>query len=182
MSTLRSITGIALLLLLLVTSPVQPQILSLWANESMTAGEFFTEAPYTPFNIYVFLEPSPDGAFAVEYKLTVPEDHFSTALSVSPVVSGAVAGVWYGSPGISAPFTSCQTDLFWVVNLTMMSPNIIPGWYIPGPHDDSSFPNVVTCQGPQPTVEASIYNLFGYNDMWGATEETSWGAIKSLHR
>lgn len=139
--------------------------------------------PYSPFNVYVFLETGADGAFAVEYKLTVPAGHFSTVQVVNPVVSGATIGVWYGSPGISAPFTSCQSDLFWVVNLTMMSPDTNPGHYAAVLNDDSQFMGVAICPDPRPLRDASLMNWFMFNDTCApATEESSWGAFKSLYR
>lgn len=175
-----SISAFALAFVCLIVSPVQSQILSLWGDEAMTTCQVSTTAPYTPFNVYVFLEPGAEGAFAGEYKLVAPAGHFSTGQVVNPVISGATIGVWYGAPGISAPFTSCQADLFWVVNMTMMSPNTTPGHYILEPHDSTQFLGVAICPDPRPLVDAHVYNYFYFNDSWGATEESSWGAIKAL--
>jgi hypothetical protein len=162
--------------------PASAQMLSLWADEGMTSCEVSVAGPYTPFQVYVFLEPGPDGAFAVEYKLTTPAGHFSPAGNViNPVVSGATIGVWYGAPGISAPFTSCQSDLFWVIMLNMMSPNVDPGYYMFEPNDDSNFMGVAICPDPRPLADATAYNYFGFNDgCVVGTEESSWGAIKNM--
>ena len=187
MSVLRSITCVALLLLLPATSPVQAQTLSLWGDEAMTACDVLKEAPYQPFDLYVFLEPGAEGAFAVEYRLWAPPGHFSTSQVISPVVSGATIGVWYGAPGIIAPFTSCQNDLLWVCQLTMMSPDTDPNGYFLLPHAEDDFCGVAICPGDRPLRDAWVNNCFGFNvPCWHcfeySNEETSWGAIKEMHK
>jgi len=148
----------------LVPGPSTAQMFSLWTDEGMTDCDVFLAGPYTPFSVYVFLDPGLEGAFAAEYKLTVLPGHFSPGGNViSPVVSGATIGVWYGSPGISAPFTSCQTELFWIVQLNMMSPNTDPGYYTVEPNDDTGFMGVAICPDPRPLKDAYLYNRFGFN-------------------
>jgi hypothetical protein len=170
------------LALFVVSVPASAQQLSLWSDEAMTSCSVTTAGPYTPFPIYVFLEPGPEGAFAVEYKLTTPAGHFSPAGNViNPVVSGATIGVWYGAPGISAPFTSCQVSLFWVIMLNMMAPNTTPGHYAFALNDDSNFMGVAICPDPRPLADAIAINEFGFNaDCVVGTEESSWGAIKNM--
>jgi hypothetical protein len=161
--------------------PASANVLSLWADEAMTSCEVTTMAPYTPFNVFVFLEPGVEGAFAVEYMLVVLPGHFSTAQAISPVVSAATIGVWIGSPGISAPFVSCQADLLWVVNLTMMAPDIAPGHYMIVANESAGAMQVAICADPRPLLEATAYNYLGFNDgCVVGTEESSWGAIKNL--
>ena len=173
---LLTIAAIALL-----AAPASANVLSIWADVDMLNMEVATAAPYAPFNVYVFLEPGADGAFAVEYKLIAPLGHFSTVQLPNPVVSAATIGVWFGAPGISAPFTTCQTELFWVVNLTMMAPDVAAAEYVLALNDNSNFMGVAICPGDRPMVDGSAYNKFGFN-MEGTvgTEETSWGAIKSM--
>ena len=165
----------------LFAAPASAQVLSLWADEGMTACDITTMAPYQMFNLYVFLEPGADGAFAVEYKLTTPAGHFSPSSVINPVVSAATIGTWINGAGISAPFTSCQADVFWVINLSMMGPDTNPGFYVLGPNDTTGFMGVAICPGTRPMVDGSAYNNFGFNDgCVVGTEETSWGAIKNL--
>ncbi len=171
---------IAVIALFAVSASATP-VLSLWADDAMTSIDVMTGAPYQPFNVYVFLEPGVDGAFAVEYKLEILPGHFSSAQAINPVVSAATIGVWFGSPGISAPFTSCQTELFWVVNLTMMAPDTAPGYYTLELNDNSQFMGVAICPGDRPMVDATAHDDFGFNtDGIVGTEESSWGAIKSM--
>ena len=170
------------LAMFVISAPATAQQLSLWADDGMSDCSVSTTAPYQAFNVYVFLEPGADGAFAVEYKLVAPAGHFATVQTPSPVVSEATIGVWFGSPGISAPFTACQVNTFWVVNLTMMSPNTDPGFYTLELNDNSLFLGVATCEEPlRPMIDGTAYNFFGFNDACVVgTEESSWGAIKSM--
>ncbi len=170
------------LAMFMISAPATAQQLSLWADEAMTNIDVMTGAAYQPFNVYVFLEPGVDGAFAVEYKLDILPGHFSSAQVINPVVSAATLGVWFGSPGISAPFTSCQVSTFWVVNLTMMAPDTAPGYYVLALNDNSQFMGVATCEEPlRPMVDAIAHNEFGFNTGGViGTEESSWGAIKSM--
>lgn len=161
----------------------QPHVLSLWGSEEMFACDVLHEEPNIPFDVYVFIDPGPDGVYAVEYKLEILPGHYSTQMTIAPIVSGATVGSWIGSPGISAPFNSCQTELTWIVNLTMVAPDIEPGFYTFGPNDHTGAVRVGTCADNRPFEPAEAYNVFGYNEscMWyHANETSSWGAIKSL--
>jgi hypothetical protein len=189
MTSHKAITyGLLILLIATISSSTtQAQVFSLWGDEGMTTCEVHTAAPYQPFNVFVFLEPGIDGAFYVQYKLKILPGHFSIGQVINPVVSDAATiGVWFGSPGISAPFTSCQVDLLWIVNLTMMAPNTTPGYYEIKANEDSQLIRVCPCVGPcgrYDNDEGFVYNQFGFNETCiVSTEETSWGAIKSLYR
>lgn len=175
---------IGALALCLLALPVHAQMFSLWGDEIMSICEVHTTSPYQPFDIYVFLEPSTDGAFAAEYKMIAPPGHFATVITPNPVVSQATIGVWFGVPGISVPFVTCQTELFWIVRLTMMSPDMVPDFYLLGLNDDSQFMGVATCEEPmRPMVDGYLYNYFCFNQSClPATEESSWGAIKDMYK
>lgn len=163
--------------------PAHAQQLSLWADEAMNSCEVIGQAPYSPFTVYVFLQPGIDGAFAVEYKLAVLTGHFATATSPAPFVGGATIGTWVGPPGISAPFNDCQEETVWIVALTMMAPNETSGLYKLQRNDTSDFLGVATCPGSRPLAEAIATTSFGYNTACDPTaEESSWGAVKSQYR
>ena len=164
----------------LFAAPASAQMYSLWADEGMTSCEVHTN-PYTPFTIFVFLDPGPEGAFAAEYKLTGPVGHFSTANLKAPFVSGATIGVPFGAPGMAAPFLSCQADLVWIWQVTCMGPDPVPGFYILSENDESGNLGIAICPGDRPLADGTLYNHFGYNDgCVVGTEESSWGAIKSM--
>ncbi len=164
----------------LFAAPASAQMFSLWGEEAMQTCDVQT-GPYTAFTIYVFLEPGPEGAFAAEYKLTGPAGHFSTLNEKAAFISAATIGVPFGAPGMAAPFLSCQADLVWIWQVTCMGPNPDPGLYILEANDDSGNLGIAICPGDRPLRDARLYNYFGFNEscVFG-TEESSWGAIKSM--
>ena len=169
------------LAMFVISAPAAAQQLSLWADDGMNDCAVWTTGPYQAFNVFVFLEPGPEGAFAVEYKLTAPLGHFATVPTPNPIVSAATIGVWFGAPGISAPFVTCQVNPFWVVNLTMMAPDVVSAHYMLGLNDNSNFMGVAICPGDRPMVDGVALNHLGFNaDCVIGTEETSWGAIKNM--
>ncbi len=183
----------AFLILLCSFAPAShSQMFSLWGDEQVTTCETYTQGSYFPFSFYIFLEPGDEGAIGAEFKMIIPESHFSTVWFQSPVVSDSTTGVWYGSPGISMQFTSCQTDMFWIACFTMMAPNTTPAGYWLYPHDDTQLMGVKICSGERPWVAAGFYTCFTFNDScWNcgdyyvdptAVSETTWGAIKAMHR
>jgi hypothetical protein len=187
LKVLKKRAAVVVTVIMLAASPVSAQMMSLWGDESMSTCDHVATGAYTPFEVYVFLDPGPEGAFAVEYMLWIPPGHFSTIQTPAPFVSTATIGSWTGAPGISAPFTSCQTDLVWVCSVTMMSPDTEPNAYFLLPHNINGFRGVAICPGDRPLREVPAYNCFGFNvSCWDcsqySTEETSWGKIKSLYR
>jgi len=157
----------------------------MWRDAEMGQCSFFPEAPYTGFDIYVFIEPSAEGVLAVEYKLQGPAGHFMFADEPASIVSGAVLGTPYGPPGISADLLTCQTEMVWVWRVTCMAHNLEPGSYLLYPHDDTGFRGVSICSDGHPMVEAPFLGEYGYNTIgfcFIATEESSWGTIKSLYK
>jgi len=165
----------------LFAAPASAQMFSLWADEGMTSCEFHSAAPYQAFTIDVCLDPGPEGAFAAEYKLIGPEGHFSNGSVKAPFVSAATIGVPFGAPGMAAPFLTCQADLVWIYQVTCMGPDTVPGFYVLVPNDDSGNLGIAICPGDRPLRDATLYNHFGYNDgCVVGTEESSWGAIKSM--
>ena len=168
------------------------QKFSLWGDESATTCEITDQAPYSPFSIYIFLDPSDDGVLGAEFKMAIPESHFSTMMFQNPVVSDSTTGVWYGPPGISMEFTSCQTDLFWIAHFVMMAQNTTPAGYWLYPHDDTQLMGVRICAGDRPWVAAGCYPCFTFNDSClncmdhyvdpTAVTETTWGTIKAMNK
>ena len=145
--------------------PALTQTFSLWSDESMSSCSAYMYQ-YETFTVYVFLEPGPDGAFAAEYKLVVPDSIISISDEPNSFISTAgTIGTPVGPPGISAPFTSCQNSITWVYKHTfILMGQRDPSYITMYPNDDSGFMGVATCEEPmRPMVDASLYNFFGVN-------------------
>jgi hypothetical protein len=186
MKALSTYTAALIIFLTVFIDTADSQVLGLYGDESRQNVEIGWYSPYTPgtpFSVFVFLEPGQDGAFAVEYKLECPPNHYSVGQEISPVVSSATIGTWLGAPGISAPFLSCQDELFWVAEMIMVSPDTVSGYYSLEPNDDSGFLGIAICPDPRPLAEAAVINhLCFFSSCTGAAKATSWGAIKQMHR
>jgi hypothetical protein len=153
----------SMILLMLVAGHAGAQTYSLMADGRMSSCDVFLYGPYQPFDVYVYLETPEEGAFAAEYKMSALPGHFTTAQYIAPFVSEAVAGSWHGSPGISAPFTSCQTGIVIIARLTFMAPDLTPGLYMLELHEDSGFLGIATCEAGHPLADGVVRFPFGYN-------------------
>jgi len=163
----------------------QSPIFYLWGDEEKVRCDVYPVGPYIAFNVYVFLIPGADGAFAAEYKLTGLPGHFMIAHEPGPLASGATLGNPFGPPGFSVSFIMCLTEPTWVWKVECMAPDMDPGYYTLEPHDETGFFGVALCSGDRPLVDGWLYGQFGYNsDGWCrfGTEESSWGAIKALYQ
>jgi hypothetical protein len=161
--------------------PASAQMYSLWSDASMTACEFYTAAPYVAYNVYLMLDPGPDGAFAAEYMLTIPAGQLVQVPTPSPLISVAMGNAT-GLPGISLGFLSCQTEPFVVYSFLMLALSVDSGFYMVEPNASTGKLIIANCVEPyRPEVAATAYNYFGFNDACVVgTEESSWGAIKSM--
>ena len=84
--------------------------------------------------------------------------------------------------GISLGFLSCQTEPFVIYNWMMLPLATTPGYLMVEPNTSTGKLIIADCTEPyRPELPADVYNYFGFNEtcMVG-TQESSWGAIKSL--
>ena len=190
----RSSTQLILICILLssinqsVSAADRPTI-TLWTDAEQSHCEFYTDSSNVNFDIYVVLEPGPDGAFGAAYKINIPENHFMVEHEPASFViydpDYPNYGVPAGPPGVTAPFSSCQTETVVIWRITCTSTNTDPAQYWFAPHDISGIFVVAICPNPHPLVDLFTYNCFGYNQWCGcssAVEENSWGAIKNMYR
>ncbi len=136
---------------------------SLWADESMSSCGVYMHQ-YETYTFYVFLEPGPDGAFAAEYKLVLPDSHVSVSWEANDFITSATIGDPAGAPGIAAPFYSCQNSLVWLYKHTvMLQGERTREWIALEPNDDSGNMGIAICPGDRPLADAILYNCLGIN-------------------
>lgn len=165
----------------LFAAPASAQMFSLWSDETMSECDFYTAAPYVTYNVYLMLEPGPTGAFGAEYMLTLPLQQLVQVPTPSPAIAVAMGNAT-GTPGISLGFLSCQSETFMVYSFLMLALSTDPGYYEVLPHADTGKLIIAECTEPlRPELAANALNKFGFNDACvTGTEESSWGAIKSM--
>jgi len=167
----KLIIPVLVLVLCSIPATTHSQRFSLWGDEYWVDWCVETDADSaTYFSFYVYLEPGVDGAFAAEYKIPSIDEEFTKYICIgyeaNPVVSAATIGNPYGAPGISAPFTSCQTDELWIYKINMVALFVKEKKYITiEPHDYSDFMGIATCQEPlRPMKDAYLWNNFRINN------------------
>jgi hypothetical protein len=140
------------------------QMYSLFEDDRMCSCDFFPTAPYQTFTVYVYLESPEEGASAAEYMMTTLPNCALMEQQIAPFVAGSVTGKWLGSPGISAPFTSCQTGIIIIAWFTFIGMDMTPGYFTIKEHEDSGFLGIATCESGNPPMDASVRFNFGYNE------------------
>jgi hypothetical protein len=152
-----------LFLFLFLAGQATAQLYSLWEDDRMCSCDFFPTAPYQTFTVYVYLEIPEEGASAAEYKMTTLPNCIAMEQNIAPFVAGTATGKWLGSPGISAPFTSCQTGIIIITWFTFLGMDMTPGYFKIEEHEDSGFLGIATCAAGNPAMDAIVYFIFGYN-------------------
>ena len=164
----------------LFAAPVSAQMLSVWGDAEMSSCESYG-ALYVNFPVFLILEPGPDGAFAAEYRLTVPANLIAQVVNPAADISVAMGSATNGD-GISIGFLSCRTETAVVYDFMMFPTSAEPGFIMVEANLSTDKLIVATCEEPlRPEIPCSVYNYFGWYDACiVGTKESSWGAIKSL--
>ena len=184
----------ALLILCLSSVPVQAQFISLWADSSMNSCSVFPgPPPNNTFDMYIFIEPDARGIVGVEFSIVNPSPSLFLTPPGTPVFNPAAGvvgplGDFFGN-GITMAFRHCQYDPIWVARYNFTSFEAGAVFFTLGVTTSSDPPvtqetiRAAICDVPHTVVEAFAYNHFGINQACVVgTEESSWGAIKSLYR
>ena len=165
----------------LFAAPASAQMYYLFSDEAMTTCES-TNGAYMGFPVLLLLEPGPMGVFGAEYYMDFPANIIQNPAPV-PFPGIAVSmGDAVGGAGLSLGFEVCQTEMFVLYTFNAFPMDTTPGLIRVLPHPDRGIVAVATCEEPlRPTIEANVFNYFGFHEscVYG-TEESSWGAIKSM--
>ena len=161
--------------------PASAQVLSLWSDAEMTSCDHYGAA-LAGFDVFLMLEPGPIGAFAAEYQLVVPANLLVQFTYPSDAIS-IVKDNPIGPPGVSVGFDICQNETFVLYTFFMLPISDAPGHVQIIPNADTGKLIVAVCipDDLRPEVPCAVYNYFGFNDACiVGTQESSWGAIKSM--
>lgn len=160
--------------------PASAQMLSIWGDVEMTTCEYYGDA-YVPFQIYLILEPGPDGVFAAEYMLVLPSNLMVQVQTPSPAIS-IVKDNPIGPPGVSVGFLTCQMEPLVVYQFQMFPTSADPSHIQIVENADTGKLIIANCEEPlRPEMPCAVFDYFGFNaGCIVGTEESSWGAIKSM--
>lgn len=177
-------------LVAVLAAPASAQFISLWADENMTECSVTPGAGGT-FDLYVFIEPDSRGIFGAEFSIDNPSGAiFFTPPGVpfdNPAANITVSMGNYFGGGISLGFGACHEAAIWITRINFTSYEMSAVFFTLGVATTGEPPvtqetiNVAICDEAHTKLEGFAYNHFGINQGCEiGTEESSWGAIKSL--
>jgi hypothetical protein len=139
----------------------------LFSDENMTTCENYN-GPYMGFTVLLLLEPGPNGVFGAEYYMDFPVNIIQNPAPVPFEGISVSMGDAVGGAGISLGFETCQTEMFVLYTFNAFPLDTTPGYIRTLPHPDTGIVAVATCEEPlRPTVQAAVYNYFGYQESCG---------------
>ena len=177
-------------LLAILAAPASAQLISLWADDAMTQCSV-TPGMAGTFDLYIVVEPDARGIFGAEFSIVNPSPAiFFTppgGVTWNPAAQVTVSmGEFFGA-GISLGFGQCINVPMWVASYNFTSYEMNPVFFTLDVATTGEPPvtqttiNVAICDEAHSKVEGFAYSHFGINqDCVIGTEETSWGAIKSM--
>lgn len=133
------------------------------------------------FTVWVWHHPNESGMLGAEFKIawsTIDPEFGLAGYDTYPDM------VFTGDPlsGVQVTFASCTYDWIWSYKLEFFSPFATTSYIQVLPYPPSDQVRYQSCV-TQEMYEVLVYNLFGFNTSCVVgTEETSWGAIKSLYK
>ena len=160
--------------------PASAQVYSIWGAMEMNTCSADV-AQYQPFDVYLFIQPGPLGVRAAEYMFT-GIDGLTASLSEEVAASTLTQGAPLGSPGYTTAFAECYTDMFIVWHWTFVDlVGGTTGHFMVVDHELYEHITIAICDEDRTEADATVYNYFGVNTgCVVGTEESSWGAIKSM--
>ncbi len=156
--------------------------IGLYSDESRSSCDFMAPG-MAHFTVWVWVEPSDNGAFCAEYQLQAPAAGLIIQAAVQNPDANLTMGTAVGAPGLSICFPNCQFDWFWTTQIPCYAlDSETQGYFTIIPHATSGSINTSSCIEPDHDLEDLIpLNEFGVNAACVVgTEESSWGAIKSM--
>lgn len=148
---------------------------------------------YEVFHMYLIARPPVTGLRSYDLRIDIPDPAVSIADVTLPPNHSIPMGQWH--EGMACGFTDCQTDP-WVLCaqflLVALPPGLQPGcqliklapsyWYQGGPFEDDILFSDCEVTTLRAETQFGVYiNCDPCPDII-ATEEKSWGAIKSLYK
>ena len=139
-----------------------------------------TGTGFTPFTMWIWCLDEQPGLTAVEFAVSFPSGVIASTVTVNPL-STVQLGTLTG--GTSVAFGTCQSDYVWTHQvacyLVGMTPDVIR--IIADPTALPPAYLIATCALGNPLISPVIWsNLYVNQACVVATQNASWGAIKSL--
>lgn len=126
--------------------------------------------------INVWVSPDSEGAFGASLTVEFPPNVLVISVTTNPLVCSITGDLFDGT---SFLLTECQPASFWSHRLYCMIIDSSQGFIYLNPHPADGL-TVRRCDTGLPVASLGTGIWLGLNHSYG-TEETSWGAIKSMY-
>lgn len=174
-----SATGMLVLLCALVATGAfaQPYI-GLYNDVNRCYPYAEIAAPFTPFKVWVFIQPGSGGSECSEFRLELPYNVIVTNVTLNPAFGLPIDPVTpHMPPGVSICYPDCQTDWFWFCNLDMIAIDVVPSDIYIEPYDLSGKVASTDCSAVK--EDMTVINYFGINHYTGVL--TPYPTIIDVH-
>jgi hypothetical protein len=156
--------------------------IGIWADEAHSVCSV-SPPMYGSTPAYIYILPSERGLQAAEFRCVLPSTIVQTASLKNPGITVELGSL---ANGISVAFGEgmCQMDWTWIYNLTLLVlatvPTVVEITPHPGTLPEPAY-QVASCLPGYPIEPVvKLTSLYFYQSCVIGTEETSWGAIKSM--
>jgi hypothetical protein len=138
-------------------------------------------APYTPYEMWIWILPGDEGLKGFDFKLDLAGDIVTVNtdnpdLSVTINSPQSVDG-WVGT------FSGCFYDWVWLTKLNILAASVTPHYVTIIDNPTTGAVEATDCTPGYPIRDLIVLNQYGVNqDCLTDSEDSSWGAVKALYR
>lgn len=139
---------------------------------------------FYPVEMWIWCLPGDQGVICNEFRVSYPANVIQSTVTYNPIIAVDLGTL---PTGISVCYLACQFDWFWMYHQMLWVTDPTPTQISIVAHPDVGTYQISTCEPGYPlapvTLLTNVYINRAYDDplcQGVATDESSWGAIKSL--
>jgi hypothetical protein len=165
--------------ILALATPVFAQngYVGLFADGDHSDCDIYLSGGFMPFDLWIWFT-HPLGVQAAEYKVVAPAYVILSTVTTNPEISVTLGDV---VNGISVAFYGCNVGWAWTQRVSCYLTGAGPGYVLIDKRPEVAAIQLCSCEVGFPIYPATVLNHLAIGQACAiATEESSWGAIKSL--
>ena len=168
------------LMILVMATPLfaADAYVGLFADNMHSDCDVYLAGSFMPFELWIWFVAPVVGVQAAEYRVVAPAYVILSTVTTNPDIS-----VTLGDPvaGISVAFYGCNPSWVWTQHIACFLTAPGPGYIQIDRRLDVPAIQIASCELGYPIYTATVLNHLAIGQgCVVATEESSWGAIKSL--
>lgn len=177
---MKKVLLVAAALLLIAGAVNAKGYVGLFADQGHSDCDVMLVGGFMPFELWIWMLPEGHGLQAAEYKITYPAGVISSTVTTNPDITVSLGDI---TSGISVAFGPCEMGWVWSQHQACYLTSSAPGFVtISGRPDALPYGlQYASCELGYPIYGFTVLNNLALNrGCQIATENASWGAIKSL--